>query len=47
MNARPKLTMTKRYGTRNAPPPFVPTRYGNHQMFPIPTAEPIAANKNP
>jgi hypothetical protein len=27
----------------NAPPPFSPVMYGNFQMLPNPTAEPVAA----
>jgi hypothetical protein len=32
---------------RNAQPPFSPTIYGKRQIFPIPTAEPIAAKTKP
>ena len=47
ISTTPKLETIMMKGTRNAPPPFSPTMYGNLQIFPIPTAEPIQANRNP
>ncbi len=32
---------------RNAPPPFSHTIYGNLQILPIPTADPMAAKTKP
>jgi len=43
----PSRATKKMYGIRNAAPPNSPARYGNNQIFPIPTAEPIQANINP
>jgi hypothetical protein len=34
-------------GIRYAPPPFRPTTDGKRQIFPIPTAAPVAARINP
>ena len=39
--------IAKKYGTKNAPPPFSYTKYGNLHMLPSPTADPTAANINP
>ena len=35
-----------KYGMRNAAPPNSATRYGNSQMLPMPTAEPMHAMMN-
>ena len=40
----PITNIQPRYINTNAPPPFVPALYGNPQIFPKPTAEPLAAN---
>src|SRR5690625_4693064 len=42
----PAVSNATRYGMRNAPPPFSYATPGNRQMFPRPTAEPIAAMMN-
>jgi hypothetical protein len=39
--------MAIRNGMRYAPPPFCPTTDENLHMFPIPTADPIAARIKP
>lgn len=36
-----------KYGIKNAAPPNLPVRYGNIQMFPMPTADPMQATINP
>jgi hypothetical protein len=37
----PNTKRAKKYGMRNAPPPFLYTKYGNLQNDPNPTANPI------
>ena len=42
----PAVRSATRYGSMKAPPPFSYATYGNRQMLPSPTAEPIAARMN-
>ena len=45
-NGIPKRKTPIIYGIKNEPPPFCAAIYGNLQIFPIPTAEAIAAKTN-
>ena len=42
---RPRVITKKIYKRTNNPPPFSPALYGNPQILPSPTAEPVAASK--
>ena len=44
---KPRPTTKIRNGTRNAKPPYWPTRYGKSQMQPMPTAEPMQLMMKP
>ena len=46
MMGRPMNATHARYTSTNAAPPCSPVMYGNFQMLPSPTAEPMAANTN-
>ena len=47
MVAKPTNETNIIYTIKNANPPLAPILYGNPQILPKPTAEPIAAIKNP
>ena len=42
----PRVITKNIYKRTNSPPPFSPALYGKPQIFPSPTAEPVAASKN-
>src|SRR5699024_12092319 len=43
----PAVNNANKYGIKKAPPPFAYASAGKRQIFPSPTAEPIAANIKP
>ena len=47
MTMKPTNTASSKYTIKNVKPPDFPILYGKPQMFPRPTAEPMAASRNP
>ena len=44
---KPTVNVRKMKGNKKAEPPLEPTKYGNFQMAPKPTAAPAEANTKP